>query len=154
MQDRKKCLDSAIERRQLGLVIKLLNQRFRHRFETNACTAGLDDVTIVHGRVLNFLARHAETDVFQRDIEVAFHISRSTVTSIMQVMEKNGLIERHSSPTDSRLKKVILTPHGLEMRRRTMDVIDHTEAELSAGLSPDEMDAFLAVAKKLEENLI
>ncbi len=154
MQDRKKCLDSAIERRQLGLVIKLLNQQFRHRFENNARTEGLDDVTIVHGRVLNFLARNKDGDVFQRDIETAFHISRSTVTSIMQVMEKNGLIERCSSPIDSRLKKVILTPYGQEMHRRTVELIDHTEGQLAAGLSPSEIDAFLAVAKKLEENLI
>ncbi len=154
MPDRNTCLESAIERRQLGLVVKLLNQQFRRRFENNARTLGLDDVTIVHGRVLNFLARHAEEDIFQRDIEAAFRISRSTVTSIMQVMEKNDLIERCSSPADSRLKRVVLTARGQEMHRRTVEVIDRTEAELMAGIPEQDVDAFLAVARKIEENLI
>ena len=55
------------------------------------------------------LYRHREEQVFQRDIEREFSITRSTVTNILQLMERKGYIERRSVPQDARLKKLVLT---------------------------------------------
>lgn len=131
------------------MVVRLLHQCFGRLFEKNAAEAGLDDITVAHGRILGFLAHHADMDVFQRDIEQAFHINRSSVTSILQIMEKNGLIERHGVSGDGRLKKVCLTLHGEEMHRRVMKVIDKTEEQMRASLTPEELSTFLALAEKI-----
>ena len=154
MRDGKKGLDAAIERQHVGLVVKLLHQQFRHCFEHNANAQGMDDISIVHGHILGFLARHAGEDVFQKDIEAEFRISRSTVTSIMQVMEKNELIERFPVAYDSRLKKVCLTPHGLEMHKLSVAVINETEKQTCRDLSAEELQKFFEIAKRIEQNLI
>ena len=153
MQELSHQLERAKERRQVGLALKLLQQQFRHVFEQNARAMNIDDVTIAHGRILGFLAHNRERDIFQRDIEDAFHINRSSVTSVVQIMEKNGLIERVSVPQDSRLKKVCLTPLGLEMHRRSVAVIDKSEAQICRGLTTKELDTFFEIAAKLEKNL-
>ena len=83
MQHCEPSLQRAVERQQVGMVVRLLHHRFGRLFEENAAEAELDDITVAHGRILGFLAYHADTDVFQRDIEQAFHINRSSVTSIL-----------------------------------------------------------------------
>ncbi len=153
MQHPKHCLAAAIERRHTGLVCKILHQHFRHRFEQNAREKGLDDVTITHGRILGFLARGQGRDIFQKDIETEFRINRSTVTSIMQVMEKNGLIERRIVPRDNRLRQVLLTEKGIEMHQKTVSVIDQTERQMLAGFSETEITAFFETVQKIEKNL-
>jgi len=152
MKGRKKSISEAASRRQIGLVCKLIHQHFRRQFEWNAAKAGLDDVTLSHGRILGFLS-HSDTPVFQRDIEAAFGINRSTVTGIMQLMEKNGLIERKSVPQDSRLKQVCITENGRSLHRKIMAVIETSEQQILEGLTADEISAFFSVALKIEKTV-
>lgn len=56
-----------------------------------ARTNGVEAVTPMHGWIMEYLYRHSETPVFQRDIEREFSITRSTVTNILQLMERKGL---------------------------------------------------------------
>ncbi len=60
--------------------------------------------------VINYLYENRGRDVFQRDIQEQFAVRRSTVTGILQLMEKNGWITRQSVGEDARLKKIVLTP--------------------------------------------
>ena len=57
-----------------------------------ARTNGVEAVTPMHGWIMEYLYRHSETPVFQRDIEREFSITRSTVTNILQLMERKGYI--------------------------------------------------------------
>ena len=45
----------------------------------------------MHGYLIRYLYENRERDVFQRDLEKKFSISRSAVTATLQLMEKNGL---------------------------------------------------------------
>ena len=42
---------------------------------------------------------------FQKDIEQRFAVGRSTVTNLIQLMEKKGFVKRESVKQDARLKK-------------------------------------------------
>ena len=55
-----------------------------------ARTNGVEAVTPMHGWIMEYLYRHSETPVFQRDIEREFSITRSTVTNILQLMERKA----------------------------------------------------------------
>ncbi len=149
----RKSISEAASRRQIGLVCKLIHQHFRRQFEWNAAQAGLDDVTLSHGRILGFL-EHSNTAVYQRDIEAAFGITRSTVTGMMQLMEKNGLIERKSVPHDSRLKQVCITENGRSLHRKIVAVIEASEQQLLKELTTEEADAFFAIALKIEQTVL
>lgn len=149
MQHCEQRLQDAVERQHVGMVVRFLHHRFDRLFEENAAAAGLDDVTVAHGRILGFLAHRKATDIYQRDLEQAFHINRSSVTSILQTMEKNGLIERHGVSGDGRLKKVTLTARGEEAHCRVMKVIEKTEEQMRSALSDSELATFFALAEKL-----
>ena len=124
-----------------------------HRHTLSATRSYVDSLTGTHGWVIRYLYENKDNDIFQRDIEKTFGVRRSTVTSMLQIMEKNGLITRGSVPYDSRLKKITPTEKALELHRRISDEIDAIEAELSAGLSEEEISAFISTIEKIKKNL-
>ena len=75
------------------------------------------------------------------------------MTSILQLMEKNGLIAREPDEKDGRLKKLILTPLAIELQERMHTEIDRIESRLCQGLTEEEIAAFLATAEKIGRNL-
>ena len=64
-----------------------------------------------------------DRDVFQKDVEEAFHITRSSVTSAVQLMEKKGYITRRSVPCDARLKKLALTDRGIAAHKQAVQAM-------------------------------
>ena len=88
--------------------------------------------------VMGYLYENRNRDVFQRDIQEQFGVRRSTVTGILQLMEKNGWITRQSVGEDARLKKIQLTPQAVE--------------QLSQGLSPEEKQEFFRLCGKIRDN--
>ena len=69
-------------RRVDNLIFRRLNQFSRAN--------GVEQTTPMHGWIIGYLYRHRDTPVFQRDIEREFSITRSTVTNILQLMERKG----------------------------------------------------------------
>ena len=137
----------------LGYQIKSLERMIYHRHTLSATRSYVDSLTGTHGWVIRYLYENKDNDIFQRDIEKTFGVRRSTVTSMLQIMEKNGLITRGSVHYDSRLKKITPTEKALELHRRISDEIDAIEAELSAGLSEEEISAFISTIEKIKKNL-
>ena len=82
--------------RHLGLEIHRLEKMMARRRGYSAAHQDADRLTGMHGYLIRYLYENRGRDVFQRDIEKAFSISRSTVTVTLQLMEKNGLICRES----------------------------------------------------------
>ena len=72
---------------------------------------------------------HRDEPVFQRDIEREFSITRSTVTNILQLMERKGYIQRLSVPQDARLKQLVLTEEGIQRHEKTL-LTEEENAEL------------------------
>ena len=97
----------------IGCQLHNLSNILKRRLEHSKAFSQLDDtVTRNNGWILAFLADHKNQDIFQKDIEDAFCIRRSTVSKVIRLMEEKGFIERQSVDYDARLKKLVLTPEG------------------------------------------
>lgn len=103
--------------------------------------------------VLKYLACHQGQDVMQKDLEKQLSIRRSTTSHMLQIMERDGYIQRVPVPEDARLKKIVPTEKGLETHKRMIDRLLRFEALLQSGLDKDELQQFLRTLKKLEQNL-
>lgn len=60
--------------------------------------------------VLRVLASHE--GITQRDLAETLHLSRPTVTTMLQRLEHDGFIERWADETDQRLTRIRLTARG------------------------------------------
>ncbi|WP_370784450.1 MarR family winged helix-turn-helix transcriptional regulator [Ruminococcus callidus] len=139
--------------RHLGLEVHRLEKLMARQRGYSAAHQDADWQTGMHGYLLRYLYENQERDVFQRDIEKAFSISRSSVTVTLQLMEKNGLIRRDSVVQDARLKRIVLTQKAKDLHRQIEADILAFESNLARGISEEEQEVFLRVAKKMQENL-
>ncbi len=149
---RRHNLDEA-DGRQVGHIIKELNGAFRKMFLNSGTEAGLDEVTLMHGWIMGYLHHNQNREIYQKTIESEFSIRRSTVTTILQLMEKKGYIRREAVAGDARLKKIVLTQQGMETAERTKSMIDNMEKSLTEGIGEKELAVFLEVAEKLLQNM-
>lgn len=112
-----------------------------------------DGITGTNGRILDYIARRRDSDVFQRDIEREFCITRSTASKVLTLMEQKGFIERRSVPGDARLKKLVLTDISVQFTDMMHENIARIEAVLTDGVSKEELRAFITTVEKMKENL-
>ena len=110
-------------------------------------------LTHVHGWVIGFLYDNRDRDVFQKDVEKQFAVSRPTMSAILQSMEKNGLIIREKDGGDARLKRLTLTDKALSIHQKHEDHIELFETKLREGISDEELKGFFATIEKITENL-
>lgn len=138
---------------QIGIVVRCLNNKIGRCVSAAAAKEFGDTATAVHGWVVRYLYENRDRDIFQKDLETRFSVRRSTMTSILQLMEKKGLIVKESVASDARLKKLILTPTAVDIQERMGRQIGRLEEQMCQGLSDEELATFLAVAEKIGNNL-
>ena len=103
---------------ELGRLIHILSCKMKCQ---NDCYTILEDsdLTPVQQQLLKFiLLESAHKPIFQRDIEEAFQIRRSTVTGIIKLIEQKGYITRTSVESDARLKQLVPTEKAEALRPR------------------------------------
>jgi len=138
---------------EIGFQIRTLSHLIKRQVDQTVFQGREKPATGMHGWVIGYLYENRDKDVFQRDLQEQFSIRRSTVTGILQLMEKNGLITRTSVEQDARLKKITLTPKAVEMHEQIIKGIQAVENKVSAGLTPEEKKTFIGLCEKIRSNL-
>lgn len=105
-----------------------------------------------NGYIISYLCKNEDKNIFQRDIEREFDLSRSTVSTILKELEKDGLIERKSVIIDARLKKVVPTQKAKMINEACSKEIAHFFYDLASNLSDDEFGTFVKVLNTLKKN--
>lgn len=135
----------------IGKIVIAFSNRINRRISKEAAQYG---ITGVQGRILGFIYyKSNKKDIFQKDIEEELNIRRSSVTSVLQLMEKNGYIKRIRVSEDGRLKKIILTEKGLEIQRGVYACIINVEKSLRNELSDDEFHMLVALINRLSKKV-
>lgn len=91
--------------------------------------------------------------ICQKDIERFIACNKSTLSSILNTMEKNDLIVRVGSEDDSRCKNILLTDKALSIVFLLKQEQEHIEKVLSSCIDEEEYLVFCRVVKKIKENL-
>ena len=141
-----------LNKRHIGFEIKLADNLIKRSLEATK-PKELDMATGCHSFALRFFAENSDRDIFQKDFEEKFSIRRSTATKILQLMEKNGLIERKKVENDARLKKIVLTKKALDIHNKAVENIEVLEQNMLKGISKEEIENFLKVLDKIKANL-
>lgn len=137
----------------IGHEIKALNHIMQRKMLMVADDEGIDKITLMHGWIIAYLFDRKDDDVYQKDIETSFAISRSTVTNIVKLMEKKDYIKRQNVESDARLKKILLTQKGIEIHQKIHQVIMENENRFNSVLSDSEREQFFYLIKKLRNGI-
>lgn len=131
----------------------MLNHMITRNLTCHVKAAGIDEITLMHGWIMRYLYENRDHDIFQKDIEKTFSIGRSTVTSIIKLLEKQGYVRREFVEHDARLKKVTLTEKGVKNHESMEALIIRLDEMLEEDIGKDELEVFFRVTEKIKKNL-
>lgn len=111
------------------------------------------NLTSRHIVIAKYLHENQNKDIFQKDIEEQFCIRRSTVTSILNLMEKNGIIKRERVDCDARLKKIVLTDKAKAIHSKIISQMLDMEEMILKGIDDEELERFHKTLEKIKNNI-
>jgi DNA-binding MarR family transcriptional regulator len=142
--------------RSVGKAIRSLNNMIARRFDAGGPDREvLERITCGNRWVIGYLVEQTQAgrEVYQRDLEKTFGITRSTVSKVLDLMVRKGLIERQSVAHDARLKKLVLLPKALELSAQMRAYAESVERELLTGFSPEEVERLFGYIDRMKKNL-
>lgn len=89
-------------------------------------------------------------EVYQKDLEKILNIRKSTLSGILDTMEKNMIINRVQT---SKGNKIELTNETLMCKNDVIAQLNKMEAQLIRGIDPQELEIFFKVIDKMKSNL-
>lgn len=142
-----------INKKAIGFQVRIVNNMFMRHMENLALTHGEEAASVSHGWVLGYLCRNKDKDIYQKDLEKEFNLSRATVTKILKLLEERGCIERQSVDFDARLKKIILLEKGIMIHKMSYDDVIMTENLMAKNISKEDLEVFNRVMEQVMKNL-
>jgi DNA-binding MarR family transcriptional regulator len=109
------------------------------------------ELSFEQGFVLGYLAE--APGAIQRDIAAMSRTSAASVSSLLQGLEKRGLVERRTEGGDERSKRVYATPAGVELIAGFDAAMAEVNETLLAPLNAGERATLEALLKKITEEL-
>jgi len=106
-------------------------------------------VSLIEGHVLTYLASYSPTPI--GDLVRIFGIKQSTFTSMIDRLEKAGLLRREINREDRRSFQIHISDEGRELAERLNRVLKSLEEQIRGRLSAQEMEGFRAVMAAVEE---
>jgi DNA-binding MarR family transcriptional regulator len=91
----------------------------------------------------------ANPDLKQSELARATHLDRSTVVTIIDNLERRGLVERRAALYDRRSNAIRLTDAGVTLLRKLKRQVSQHEKRLLDNFSAAERETFLALLKKV-----
>ncbi len=96
--------------------------------------------------------RLVATAVSMKELGQRLHCDPSFVTVIADALEQRGLAKREPSATDRRIKNLVLTPRGLELKA-TIEDESSKMMPWAQALDPAEREELLRLVRKMNEAL-
>ena len=134
----------------LGMLISQVDRLCTKRFVQNSHKVGLDisqDQWMVLGPIWK------NEGISQKYISEYCGKDKTSVTKIIDTLEKKNIVVRVPDQLDNRVKRVVLSNKGKELFLNVMPVIEQTRDELRSGISDKEIESLKTVLTKLYRNL-
>ncbi len=129
----------------LAQVCKLHRARIHRLFE---------ELGLYHGQPPLLFALWEHDGQTHTELAGQLHIQASTVTKMVQRMEKAGFVVRRDDPNDQRISRVHLTEVGYAVREKVNQVFRRLEEETFADFTPEERLALRRFLLQMRENLL
>ncbi len=137
--------------KRISVELREIQQLIKHRIEIERANNSVN-LTHVQIRLLVFLYK-SEEPIYQKDIEQYLRIRRSSVTQMLNVLERNGLIVRVVAQHDARLKEIQITDATLSLIDAMEAHMNKIESMLRQNIDESDLSVFFKVLEQLKENI-
>ena len=146
-------LGEEMKKKYVGMEIRALDNLIKRLIENSINKERLIQVTGSNGWIIGYLWENREKDIYQKDLESEFHVTRSTASKVVNLMVEKGLIVRENVHTDARLKKLVLTEKAIKMAEEMEEGHERIERQIIKGFSKEELKQFYSYLERLKKNV-
>lgn len=134
-----------------GFLISQIKQIQGRIFEKLLQEAGITDFNGPQGRILFVLWKRDDISIVE--ISGKTGLAKTTLTSMLDRMEKQGHIERHFDLDDRRRIRIRLTDQARNLMDRYQEVSDEMSSIFYKGFTDEEIMEFDSQLEKIRNNL-
>lgn len=135
----------------LGFLVGRANAAMRAGFNRAIAGAGIAATTEQWG-VLNIV--RASPGIIQSEIAERSMKDRTNVTRMLDLLEKNGHIERRADADDRRSYRIYITSSGEALLERLAPIADAVNMKAAKGLTAGERRLLGELLEKIHRNMI
>ncbi|MDD7202261.1 MAG: MarR family winged helix-turn-helix transcriptional regulator [Sphaerochaetaceae bacterium] len=89
----------------------------------------------------------------QCELEEELGVRRSTISGIIDTMERNGLVERVANPRDKRAKRLVLTAQGRNLSARCSSIMSELDNHFASDLGTEYVEQLHQLLGVMERTL-
>ena len=137
-------------KQECGLLIKQIHDELRKN-ANNAMRS--QDMTMAQLEVLVQLEQAPEGQHSLKELEQILHVAQSTAAGIISRLEQKGFVEGLGDAEDRRIKRVQITPAGVDCVRTALHHRAEAEGLILSNLTEAERNIFYMLLKKVRDSL-
>ncbi|RSM80447.1 MarR family transcriptional regulator [Kibdelosporangium aridum] len=99
--------------------------------------------------VLTALVQNDGRPYSQLALGHALGVDKTTMTALLDKLERSGLVVRTPDPNDRRARIPVVTEAGRELQAKLYDLLKAVEARVLDPLSPDERETLRSLLRKI-----
>ncbi|MFK3669435.1 MarR family winged helix-turn-helix transcriptional regulator [Leifsonia aquatica] len=109
------------------------------------------DISLEQGYILGYLIDHPGS--IQRDVARAMHRGEANASSMLQKLERRGLVERRAEAGNDRVKRVYVTPEGAALINGLDTAMAGVDKQVLACLTVEQRTALRDILRTVATHL-
>ncbi len=138
----------------IGHEVHYLSNLIGRVIDNSPARMQVENVTGSNTWIIGFISKQGDIPVYQKDLEKHFGVTRSTVSKVVSLMVRKGLIELQPVPGDARLKRLVLTDQSRALLEQMDAEFNNIENTLREGFTEEELQQFYDYIHRMQENIV
>jgi len=130
----------------IGFTANVLKNEVIRRFHENG-------YEITHSQWLILMMLWQKDGRNQNELTGLMYREKTTITRVIEIMEKRGLIFRKTDTNDRRNKLCFLTNEGNDLKNKLIPIVREVNNQAISEINTDEFEIFKNIIKKVLTNL-
>jgi DNA-binding MarR family transcriptional regulator len=137
----------SVTRQNLGFLLAKASQRWNELLYERFVARGFPEVRPAYGSILVPLFEEDELRI--GELARRAHLAKQTLTTMVRLLERDGLVERQRDPADGRAFLVRLTPRARRLRPVADEVLRELDELVRSRLTANQRAALPAALKEV-----
>lgn len=103
--------------------------------------------------LVNYLVRAGDREVFPRELGEYFNLRSSSITHLLNNLEKEGYILRLRMEDDGRYRRLLPTEKGVELAEEAETLVETFLARTFAGLTSHQLKTLEEIIEQIDRNV-
>jgi DNA-binding MarR family transcriptional regulator len=137
----------AVDRNDLGFLLAKSSQHWNELLQEGFRAAGYGEIRPSYGSVL--LPLYEQDGLRMVELADRARLSKQTMTTLVRLLERDGLVRRARDPSDGRAFRITLTHRANAFRPVAEEVLDDIDRMIREGLSEAEIECLRDTLRKV-----